>query len=189
MARARVERRPRGEDGKRFNPIIVVATTSCEIARSGRKSKRNSVPLWEKISPAPFAHTEGSPGWNLGPLESREGGGEGTSLQDLDSRGERKVGEETRETTELQVQILQENAVLPVRGSAGPASYDLCAAGSCVIPSRGKGTVDTGLAVALPVSTYARIALRSGLAIRNFIYVGAGVVDSDYWGRDQSGFI
>ena len=63
------------------------------------------------------------------------------------------------------------------------AGYDLCAASNCVIPSRGKGTVETGLAVSLPPGTYARIAPRSGLAIRNFIDVGAGVVDSDYWGE------
>ena len=86
-------------------------------------------------------------------------------------------------TGELQVKILRENAVLPLRGSAGAAGYDLCAASSCVIPSRGKGTVETGLAVALPASTYARIAPRSRLAIRNFIDVGAGVVDSDYQGE------
>ena len=37
--------------------------------------------------------------------------------------------------------------------------------------------------MSLPPGTYARIAPRSGLAIRNFINVGAGVVDSDYWGE------
>ena len=68
--RAQVERRPRGEDGKRSNATIVVVITSCEIARSGRKSKRNSVPPWEKISPAPFAHTDGSLAWN--PWTTRE---------------------------------------------------------------------------------------------------------------------
>ena len=93
------------------------------------------------------------------------------------------MGEEMSGTGELQVKILQENAVLPVRGSAGAAGYDLCATGSCVIPSRGKGIVETGLAVALPAGTYACIAPCSGLAIRNFIDVGAGVVDSDY--RDE----
>ena len=105
------------------------------------------------------------------------------SPQDLDSRGEHRVSDETRGTGELQVKILWENAVFSVRGSVGAARYDLCAAGSCVIPSRGKGTVETGLAVALPVGTYARIAPRSGLAIHNFINVGAGVVDSDYRGE------
>ena len=73
--------------------------------------------------------------------------------------------------------------MLPVRGSAGATGYDLCVAGSCIIPSRGKGTVEIGLVVALPLGTYARIAPRSGLAIHNFINVGAGVVDSDYWGE------
>ena len=90
------------------------------------------------------------------------------------------MGEEMRGTGELQVKILRENAVLPIRGSAGAAEYDLCAAGNCIIPSRGKGTVDTGLAVALPAGTYARIAPRSGLAIHNFIDVRAGVVDLNY---------
>ena len=43
--------------------------------------------------------------------------------------------------------------------------------------------METGLAVALPVGTYACIAPCSGLAIRNFIDVGVGVVDSDYQGE------
>ena len=39
------------------------------------------------------------------------------------------------ETGELQVKLLLENAVLPVRGSVGVAGYDLYAASNCVIPS------------------------------------------------------
>ena len=70
-----------------------------------------------------------------------------------------------------------------MRGSAGATGYDLCAASNCVIPSWGKGTIETGLAVSPPPGTYARIAPRSRLAIKNFIDVGAGVVDSDYWGE------
>ena len=62
--RAQVERRQKGEDGKRFNATIMVATTSCEIEGSGKKSKRNFFPPHEKTSPAPFAHTNGSPRWN-----------------------------------------------------------------------------------------------------------------------------
>ena len=52
-----------------------------------------------------------------GPLDSREGGSEGISSQDLDSRGEHRVGQEMSGTDELQVKILHENAVLPVHGS------------------------------------------------------------------------
>ena len=105
------------------------------------------------------------------------------SQQDVDDRGDHRVGIKTGETGGLHVKLLRGNAVLPARGSARAAGYDFCAASNYVIPSRGKGTVKTGLAVSLPPGTYARIAPRLGLAIRNFIDGGAGVVDSDYWGE------
>jgi len=52
----------------------------------------------------------------------------------------------------------------------------------CVIPAMGKGIVPTDLAIACPPGTYARIAPRSGLAVKHFIDTGAGVVDEDYRG-------
>ena len=64
VARAQVERRPRGEVASGFNATIVVVTISCRIARNGKKLKRSFAPPQEKMSPAPFAHTDGSPGWN-----------------------------------------------------------------------------------------------------------------------------
>ena len=64
VVRVLVGKRPNGEDGNGFNATIVAETTSCGIARSGRKSKKNSVLPRETESPAPFAHTDGSPGWN-----------------------------------------------------------------------------------------------------------------------------
>ena len=70
-----------------------------------------------------------------------------------------------------------------MRGSGGAAGYDLCAAGNCVIPSQGKGTIETRLAVALPPGSYAHIAPHLGLAIHNFIDVRAGVVDLGYRGE------
>ena len=39
------------------------------------------------------------------------------------------------------------------------------------------------MVVSLPLGTYARIAHRSGLAYRQFIDVGAGVVDLDFRGE------
>ncbi len=41
----------------------------------------------------------------------------------------------------------------------------------------------TGLAFGIPEGNYGRIAPRSGLAAKNSIDVGAGVIDSDYRGE------
>ena len=41
----------------------------------------------------------------------------------------------------------------------------------------------TGLSISFPTGLYARIAPRSGLALKRFIDVGAGVVDADYRGE------
>jgi dUTP pyrophosphatase len=40
----------------------------------------------------------------------------------------------------------------------------------------------TDIAVAIPEGHYGRVAPRSGLALKNFIDVGAGVIDADYRG-------
>lgn len=59
----------------------------------------------------------------------------------------------------------------------------ICSAENTVIPSRGKGIVKTDLSIAIPHGTYARVAPRSGLAVKNFIDTGAGVIDEDYRGN------
>ena len=83
----------------------------------------------------------------------------------------------------LKVQKLNNNAALPKRSTEGAAGYDLCASQNCIIPAGGKGLVHTGLAISFPAGLYARIAPRSGLALKKFIDVGAGVVDHDYRGE------
>ena len=50
------------------------------------------------------------------------------------------------------------------------------------MPARGKAIVPTDLAIKLPLGTYGRVAPRSGLAVKNFIDTGAGVIDADYRG-------
>ena len=54
------------------------------------------------------------------------------------------------------------NARLPVRGTSGPASYDLSTAQSAIVLARGKCLVKTGLAMAISARCYGRIAPRSG---------------------------
>ena len=82
----------------------------------------------------------------------------------------------------LKVQKLSNNAALPKRSSDGAARYDLSAAHDCTIPAGGKGLVKMGLSISFPTGLYARIAPRSGLALKKFIAVGVGVVNSDYRG-------
>ncbi|KKZ62217.1 dUTP pyrophosphatase [[Emmonsia] crescens] len=83
----------------------------------------------------------------------------------------------------LMVKKLVPTARVPTRGSAFAAGYDLYCAKAIVIPAKGKGLVDTGLAIAVPEGTYGRIAPRSGLASKHFIDTGAGVIDADYRGE------
>jgi len=85
-------------------------------------------------------------------------------------------------TDRLWVKKLSEHAVIPSRGSEYAAGYDLSSAQDTVVPARGRVLIPTDLSIAIPQGTYARIAPRSGLALKKAIDVGAGVVDYDYRG-------
>lgn len=82
----------------------------------------------------------------------------------------------------FKVAFAHENAKAPTRGSELAAGYDLYSCEATVIKARGRGIVPTGLKIAIPEGTYARVAPRSGLAVKNGIDTGAGVVDADYRG-------
>lgn len=83
----------------------------------------------------------------------------------------------------FRVKKLSEYATIPTRGSAGAAGYDLHAAYDGVVPKRGKALIKTDISMAIDPSVYGRVAPRSGLAWKNSIDVGAGVIDSDYRGN------
>jgi dUTP pyrophosphatase len=93
----------------------------------------------------------------------------------------------------VRIRLLSGGARMPRRGSSRSAGYDLFAASAVSIPGStvradgrvvvGRALVPTGLAMAIPRGLYGRIAPRSGLAVRNGIDVGAGVIDGDY--RDE----
>lgn len=82
----------------------------------------------------------------------------------------------------LRVKKLSESAKLPTRGSSKAAGYDLYAAKDTIVLARNKAIVPTDISIAVPHGTYGRVAPRSGLAVKNFIDVGAGVIDEDYRG-------
>ena len=84
---------------------------------------------------------------------------------------------------QIQFKKINEQAILPTRGSEFAAGLDLYAAVDVVIPSRKFIGVSTGLATAIPLGYYGRIAPRSGLAAKFGIDTLAGVIDSDYRGE------
>ena len=89
----------------------------------------------------------------------------------------------SEDETELKFKKLTGNATTPVRGSRYAAGFDLFSAEFKEILPQCHAVVNTDIGVILPRGTYGRVAPRSGLAVKNFIGVGAGVVDFDYRGN------
>lgn len=85
-------------------------------------------------------------------------------------------------TTILYVKKLDTDAIIPTKGSAGAAGYDLYALEDTVLSVMKTTKVRTGIAVSMPEHCYGRIAPRSSLGAKGII-VHAGVVDSDYRGE------
>ena len=83
----------------------------------------------------------------------------------------------------LRFKRLSDNAYPPVKGSKTAAGFDLLAAYDASVKAKGKELVKTDLQIMIPEGCYGRVAPRSGLAVKNFIDVGAGVVDADYRGN------
>lgn len=83
----------------------------------------------------------------------------------------------------LQVKLLHNDAILPIRATPGAAGYDIASVIDIAVPSRGQALVSTGLSFSLPEGVYGRIAPRSGLSWKQHCTVGAGVIDPDYRGE------
>merc|ERR1712166_231413 len=83
----------------------------------------------------------------------------------------------------LKVKLTSATARVPMLGSANAAGYDMFASEATSVPAKGKTLIKTGVSMAIPIGNYGRIAPRSGLACKNFIDVGAGVIDADYRGE------
>ena len=97
-----------------------------------------------------------------------------TSLRDKDD-----------ERRELQVQLLTDSATLPTRGTSDSVGYDLHFDGqepTTIDPGEFK-ILSTGIAITCPLHTYARIAPRSGLTVKQSLTTLAGVIDPDYTGE------
>jgi dUTP pyrophosphatase len=83
----------------------------------------------------------------------------------------------------MEIKFLHSDARLPTLGSDGAAGFDLYSVDNIEILPNSRKLVSTGISIKLPVGVYGRVAPRSGLAVKNGIHVGAGVIDSDYRGE------
>ncbi|AKN80739.1 dUTPase [Diatraea saccharalis granulovirus] len=73
-------------------------------------------------------------------------------------------------------------AFRPSRGSEKAAGVDLKSAHDYLVPRKGRCLISTDLRIELPPGCYGRVAPRSGLALKEFLTVGGGVIDEDYRG-------
>lgn len=88
---------------------------------------------------------------------------------------------------EISIQLLNDLAKVPTRGSEYAAGYDLYAATDYIIDIAPHSTVKvgTGIAMELPEGTFGAIFARSGLATKKGLRPAncVGVCDSDYRGE------
>ena len=83
----------------------------------------------------------------------------------------------------LLVKRLNQDAILPTKATDSAAGFDLYTIHDISLPPGKRQIAQTGLSIAIPLNTYARIAPRSGLALKMGIDIGAGVIDRDYRGE------
>ncbi len=87
----------------------------------------------------------------------------------------------------IQIKKLRDNAVIPTRGSAYAAGYDLyaCIDEAVEIPAGATVKIGTGLSVAVPEGYFGAVFARSGLAAKEGPRPAncVGVCDSDYRGE------
>jgi deoxyuridine 5'-triphosphate nucleotidohydrolase len=73
----------------------------------------------------------------------------------------------------------------PTRGSDNAAGWDLYSTQQKEILSGGHSLITIDISITVPWGTYAQIAPRSGLAVKNMITTGAGVINADYRGEGK----
>ncbi len=97
------------------------------------------------------------------------------------------VEEEEMETKayQLEIQRLTTTATIPTRSTDQSVGYDVHFDGEADVhidPGEFQ-ILSTGIAMKCPIDTYARIAPRSGLTVKNSLTTLAGVIDPDYTGE------
>jgi dUTP pyrophosphatase len=88
------------------------------------------------------------------------------------------LGERKQEV--LKIKRNSEKAIIPTKGSKNTAGHNLYSIEEKTISKESQELISTRIHISIPKGTYARIVPRSGLATRNIIGIGTGVIDEDY---------
>lgn len=83
----------------------------------------------------------------------------------------------------LTINRLGEYAIIPTYGSEYAAGLDLYSPIEAVILPQTRSLIKLDISIECPPQTFGHILPRSGLALKNGIHVGAGVIDQDYRGN------
>ena len=86
-------------------------------------------------------------------------------------------------TINLEVKLLNQYATLPTKANPSDAGLDIYTDDVHEIPAWGSRLVSTGIVVNIPKGWCGIIKSRSGLATKESLEVGAGVIDSGYVGE------
>ena len=91
----------------------------------------------------------------------------------------------TTKPTKVKIKVLNEDAIIPTRGSEKAAGYDLYSTKDETIMPHETIKVGTGLAIQPPKGYFGAIFARSGLATKFGVRPGncTGVADEDYTGE------
>lgn len=87
----------------------------------------------------------------------------------------------------IQIKKLNDNAMIPTRGSQQAAGYDLyaCTENDIVIAPHSSIKIGTGVSLAIPEGYFGAVYARSGLSAKKGLRPAncVGVIDSDYRGE------
>ena len=85
----------------------------------------------------------------------------------------------------MKIMLNSDTSKAPERATEGSAGFDLFSAHTYVIPKGGRELVKTGVAVEIPRGHVGFICSRSGIALKNGVFVlnAPGVIDRDYRGE------
>ena len=84
---------------------------------------------------------------------------------------------------DLQIVKMSAKGLTPTRATKHSVGLDFYSPSDCLIHPLSQVQIPTQIKIRVPLGHYGRLASKSGLAMKNQMHVGAGVIDPDYTGE------